>query len=187
MIDICDFAVGLSRQLHGLTMHSERPDHRMYEQWHPIGAGGYYQCIQLPRCRMELERDAGMGVRRCMRMETERKDPLCSIACQHIVNTVFTRNNVPEGVSCIVNGGREVGEWLSRRPPATSDQRYGQHPHGQGRWCRGRRAARAFALGARRQQRHHHQRQGRSRHALDRRRCSVRWARQVSAAPAPAG
>ena len=63
MIDICDFAVGLSRQLHGLTMHSERPDHRMYEQWHPYRLGGHYHCIQLPRRCMVLEHGTGMGLR----------------------------------------------------------------------------------------------------------------------------
>ncbi len=60
MIDICDFAVGLSRQLHGLTMHSERPGHRMYEQYHPLGMG--------------LEYSPGMGMRRCLCLETLRKD-----------------------------------------------------------------------------------------------------------------
>lgn len=62
MIDICDFAVGLSRQLYGLTMHSERSRHRMYEQYHPLGIGCYF-CVQLPGCRMELECDACHGLR----------------------------------------------------------------------------------------------------------------------------
>ncbi len=69
MIDICDFAVGLSRQLHGLTMHSERPNHRMYEQYHPLGIVGVYYCIQFSCCCVVMERDACLGLRRCLYLE----------------------------------------------------------------------------------------------------------------------
>ena len=64
MIDICDFAVGLSRQLYGLTMHSERPGHRMYEQWHPLGVGRRHHGLQLPRGRLGLERGDRRRLRR---------------------------------------------------------------------------------------------------------------------------
>ena len=69
MIDICDFAVGLSRQLHGFTMHSERPGHRMYEQYHPLGIVGIISAFNFPGCRMELEYHACMGLWRCMCLE----------------------------------------------------------------------------------------------------------------------
>ncbi len=74
MIDICDFAVGLSRQLYGLTMHSERPGHRMYEQYHPLGHCRHYFSIQFSRCRVELEQHAGNGLRRCVHLEAFRKN-----------------------------------------------------------------------------------------------------------------
>ena len=64
MIDICDFAVGLSRQLYGLTMHSERPGHRMYEQWHPLGADRHYHGLQFPRRGLVVERRPGRRLRR---------------------------------------------------------------------------------------------------------------------------
>ena len=113
MIDICDFAVGLSRQLHGLTMHSERPDHRMYEQWHPIGAVGIISAFNFPVAVWSWNSMLAWVCGDVCVWKPSEKTPLCSIACQHIVNTVFTRNDVPEGVSCIVNGGRQVGEWLA--------------------------------------------------------------------------
>ena len=69
MIDICDFAVGLSRQLHGLTMHSERPAHRMYEQWHPLGIVGIISAFNFPGSCMELECDAGLDMWRCLHLE----------------------------------------------------------------------------------------------------------------------
>jgi aldehyde dehydrogenase (NAD+) len=113
MIDICDFAVGLSRQLHGLTMHSERPDHRMYEQWHPLGVVGIISAFNFPVAVWSWNTAlAWVSGNSCVWKPSE-KTPLCSIACQHIINEVFQRNNVPEGVSCLINGGREVGEWLS--------------------------------------------------------------------------
>ena len=82
MIDICDFAVGLSRQLHGLTMHSERPGHRMYEQYHPLGGGGHYFCLQLPCRCLGLEYRFGMGLWGCMCLETFRKNTFmrCSLS-----------------------------------------------------------------------------------------------------------
>ena len=113
MIDICDFAVGLSRQLHGLTMHSERPDHRMYEQWHPLGIVGIITAFNFPVAVWSWNTAlAWISGNVCIWKPSE-KTPLCSIACHRIITEVFVRNNVPEGVSCIVNGGREVGEWMS--------------------------------------------------------------------------
>ncbi|MBL8001979.1 MAG: aldehyde dehydrogenase family protein [Flavobacteriales bacterium] len=114
MIDICDFAVGLSRQLHGLTMHSERPDHRMYEQWHPFGLVGVITAFNFPVAVWSWNTALAWVCGDVTLWKPSEKTPLCSIACQHITAEVFKRNGVPEGVSCIVNGGREVGEWMSQ-------------------------------------------------------------------------
>ncbi len=113
MIDICDFAVGLSRQLYGLTMHSERPGHRMYEQWHPMGIVGIISAFNFPVAVWSWNAMLAWVCGDVCIWKASEKTPLCSIACQHIINEVFTKNNVPEGVSCIINGGRELGEWLS--------------------------------------------------------------------------
>lgn len=113
MIDICDFAVGLSRQLHGLTMHSERPDHRMYEQWHPYGLVGVITAFNFPVAVWSWNTALAWVSGDVCLWKPSEKTPLCSIACHHITAEVFKRNGVPEGVSVIVNGGREVGEWMS--------------------------------------------------------------------------
>lgn len=113
MIDICDFAVGLSRQLHGLTMHSERPNHRMYEQWHPYGLVGVITAFNFPVAVWSWNTALAWVCGDVTLWKPSEKTPLCSIACQHITANVFKRNGVPEGVSCVVNGGREVGEWMS--------------------------------------------------------------------------
>ena len=113
MIDICDFAVGLSRQLHGLTMHSERPEHRMYEQWHPVGLVGIISAFNFPVAVWSWNTALAWVCGDVCLWKPSEKTPLCSIACQRIIAQVFARNGVPEGVSVIVNGGREVGEWMS--------------------------------------------------------------------------
>jgi aldehyde dehydrogenase (NAD+) len=113
MIDICDFAVGLSRQLHGLTMHSERPSHRMYEQYHPLGIVGIISAFNFPVAVWSWNSMLAWVCGDVCIWKPSEKTPLCSIACQNIVQEVFTRNNVPEGVSGLVIGNREVGEWIS--------------------------------------------------------------------------
>jgi aldehyde dehydrogenase (NAD+) len=113
MIDICDFAVGLSRQLNGFTMHSERPAHRMYEQYHPLGIVGIISAFNFPVAVWSWNAALAWVCGDVCVWKPSEKTPLCSIACQYIVNEVFKANNVPEGVSCIINGGREVGEWLA--------------------------------------------------------------------------
>lgn len=114
MIDICDFAVGLSRQLHGLTMHSERPSHRMYEQWHPLGIVGIISAFNFPVAVWSWNSMLAWVCGDVCIWKPSEKTPLCGVACQHIVTEVFARNNVPEGVSCLVTGGRELGEWMSQ-------------------------------------------------------------------------
>ncbi|MFM2364225.1 MAG: hypothetical protein RLZZ316_3127 [Bacteroidota bacterium] len=113
MIDICDFAVGLSRQLHGLTMHSERPGHRMYEQYHPLGIVGVISAFNFPVAVWSWNSMLAWVCGDVCVWKPSEKTPLCGIACQNIVTTVFKNNNVPEGVNCLVQGGREVGEWMS--------------------------------------------------------------------------
>ena len=113
MIDICDFAVGLSRQLHGLTMHSERPGHRMYEQYHPLGIVGIISAFNFPVAVWSWNASLAWVCGDVCVWKPSEKTPLCSIACQTIIQSVFKRNSVPEGVSCLINGGREVGKWMS--------------------------------------------------------------------------
>jgi aldehyde dehydrogenase (NAD+) len=113
MIDICDFAVGLSRQLYGLTMHSERPGHRMYEQWHPLGIVGIISAFNFPVAVWCWNTALAWVCGDVCVWKPSEKAPLCSIACQNIWNEVATRNNLPEGVSCIVNGDYTVGELMT--------------------------------------------------------------------------
>ncbi len=113
MIDICDFAVGLSRQLHGLTMHSERPAHRMYEQWHPLGLVGVISAFNFPVAVWSWNSMLAWVCGDVCIWKPSEKTPLCAVACQHIVAEVFARNNVPEGVSNLVMGARDIGEWLA--------------------------------------------------------------------------
>lgn len=113
MIDICDFAVGLSRQLHGLTMHSERPEHRMYEQYHPLGVVGIISAFNFPVAVWSWNTMLAWVCGDVCVWKPSEKTPLCSIACQLITQEVFERNNVPDGVSCVVNGGRDIGELMS--------------------------------------------------------------------------
>lgn len=113
IIDICDFAVGLSRQLYGLTMHSERPSHRMYEQWHPIGIIGIISAFNFPVAVWSWNTMLAWVCGDVCVWKPSEKTPLTAIACQHIIQDVLKANDVPEGVSGLIVGGREVGEWLS--------------------------------------------------------------------------
>ena len=131
MIDICDFAVGLSRQLYGLTMHSERPMHRMYEQWHPLGVVGIISAFNFPVAVWSWNTAIAWVCGDVCIWKPSEKTPLCGIACQNIFAEVLRDNDLPEGICCLVNGDREVGEWLSndKRIPlisATGSTRMGQ-------------------------------------------------------------
>jgi len=131
MIDICDFAVGLSRQLHGLTMHSERPGHRMYEQYHPLGVVGIISAFNFPVAVWCWNTAlAWISGDTCVWKGSE-KTPLCSVACQNLVAEVLKDNDLEEGISCIVTGNYEVGEMMTndKRMPlisATGSSRMGQ-------------------------------------------------------------
>jgi len=113
MIDICDFAVGLSRQLYGLTMHSERPSHRMYEQWHPMGIVGIISAFNFPVAVWSWNAALAWVCGNVTVWKPSEKTPLCGNAVQSIVAKVFAANNVPEGVNNLIQGGRTVGEWMS--------------------------------------------------------------------------
>ncbi|MEP6674858.1 MAG: aldehyde dehydrogenase family protein [Ferruginibacter sp.] len=113
MIDICDFAVGLSRQLHGLTMHSERPGHRMYEQYHPLGIVGVISAFNFPVAVWSWNSMLSWVCGDVCIWKPSEKTPLCAVACQKITAKIFAKNHVPEGVSCLLVGEREAGEWMS--------------------------------------------------------------------------
>ena len=113
MIDICDFAVGLSRQLHGLTMHSERPGHRMYEQWHPLGIVAVISAFNFPVAVWSWNAMLAWVCGDVCIWKASEKTPLCAIACQKIIAAVFKTAGVPEGVSSIVTGERDLGEKIS--------------------------------------------------------------------------
>ena len=112
MIDICDFAVGLSRQLYGLTMHSERPGHRMYEQWHPLGVVGIISAFNFPVAVWSWNSALAWICGDTCVWKASEKAPLCAVACQNIWNEVAKENNLPEGISCIITGKVQEGEWL---------------------------------------------------------------------------
>lgn len=113
MIDICDFAVGLSRQLYGLTMQSERPDHRMYEQWHPLGLVGIISAFNFPVAVWSWNAMIALVCGDVCIWKASEKTPLCAVACQLLLIQVLERNNAPSAVSSIITGGREVGEWMT--------------------------------------------------------------------------
>jgi aldehyde dehydrogenase (NAD+) len=131
MIDICDFAVGLSRQLYGLTMHSERPSHRMYEQYHPLGIVGIISAFNFPVAVWNWNTALAWVCGDVCVWKPSEKTPLTALACQFITNEVFKENNVPEGVSSLVIGDAEIGKLMandSRVPliSATGSTRMGK-------------------------------------------------------------
>ncbi len=113
IIDICDFAVGLSRQLYGLTMHSERPQHRMYEQYHALGIVGIISAFNFPVAVWSWNAMIAWVCGDVCVWKPSEKTPLTGLACQYIIQDILRKNNVPEGVSCLISGGYKVGEWLS--------------------------------------------------------------------------
>ncbi len=114
MIDICDFAVGLSRQLHGLTMHSERPGHRMYEQYHPLGVVGIISAFNFPVAVWSWNTALAWVCGDACIWKGSEKTPMTSVACQNIAARVFTENGVPEGISCLITGDYTVGEFMTK-------------------------------------------------------------------------
>ena len=113
MIDICDFAVGLSRQLYGATIHSERPLHRMYDQYHPLGVVGVISAFNFPVAVWAWNTCLALICGDTVIWKPSEKTPLCAVACQHILAEVLAKNNVPEGVSSLVVGDKVIGELIS--------------------------------------------------------------------------
>ena len=113
MIDICDFAIGLSRQLYGFTMTSERESHRLYEQYHPLGIVGIISAFNFPVAVWCWNVALAWVCGNVCIWKPSEKTPLCSIACQNLIIDVLKENNIDEGVSCVVNGGAEVGSWIA--------------------------------------------------------------------------
>ncbi|MBU2019261.1 MAG: aldehyde dehydrogenase family protein [Bacteroidetes bacterium] len=131
MIDICDFAVGLSRQLYGLTMHSERPGHRMYEQYHPLGIVGIISAFNFPVAVWNWNTALAWVCGDVCIWKPSEKTPLTAIACQKITQEVFEANDVPDGVSCLIIGDAELGKKMAndKRVPlisATGSTRMGK-------------------------------------------------------------
>jgi len=112
MIDICDFAVGLSRQLHGYTMHSERPGHRMYEQYHPLGIVGIITAFNFPVAVWSWNTALAWICGNVTIWKPSEKTPLCAVACQNIMNEVLKENNLPEGISSLMVGDHTIGQKL---------------------------------------------------------------------------
>jgi aldehyde dehydrogenase (NAD+) len=113
MIDICDFAVGLSRQLYGLTIKSERPEHHMMEQWHPIGVVGVISAFNFPVAVWAWNFAIALVCGNTVVWKASEKSPLCAVACQHIWNKVAAANDLPDGISNIITGDYKVGEWMT--------------------------------------------------------------------------
>ena len=122
MIDIADYAVGLSRQLYGKTMHSERPNHRMYEQWHPLGAVGIVTAFNFPGAVWAWNAMIAAVCGDVMVWKPSSKTPLTAIAIQKIVNEVMTPLGWDGVMSLLVGSSRDVGELLvhDRRIPLVS-------------------------------------------------------------------
>lgn len=114
MIDICDFAVGLSRQLYGLTMHSERPGHRMYEQWHPLGVVGVISAFNFPVAVWSWNAMIAAVCGDTVLWKPSEKTPLTAIACMHIAAKVLQKNNLPQGIFTMVIGDYHVGQMISK-------------------------------------------------------------------------
>src|SRR5210317_2422350 len=113
MIDICDFAVGLSRQLYGLTIKSERLDHQMMEQWHPLGVVGVISAFNFPVAVWSWNFAIALVCGNTVVWKASEKSPLCAVACQHIWNKVAAANDLPDGISNIITGDYKVGQWMT--------------------------------------------------------------------------
>lgn len=131
MIDICDFAVGMSRQLYGFTMHSERPSHRMYDQYHPLGVVGIISAFNFPVAVWAWNSMLALICGDVFVWKPSSKTPICGVACQNIISKVLKANNLPEGISSLVLGN-ESGDLINtdKRIPLvsfTGSTRIGRH------------------------------------------------------------
>ena len=116
MIDICDFAVGLSRQLYGLQMHSERPGHRMMEQWHPLGVVGIISAFNFPVAVWAWNSAIAWICGNVCVWKPSEKTPFTALACQEIMRNVLKNNDLPEGISSVIVGDRSIGQSMASSP-----------------------------------------------------------------------
>jgi len=116
MIDVADFAVGLSRQLYGLTMHSERPGHRMYEQWHPLGVVGVISAFNFPVAVWSWNALIAAVCGDCVVWKPSHKTPLTAIAVQNVCDRVLDRHGWTGVFSLIMGESREAGERMLNDP-----------------------------------------------------------------------
>src|SRR5690554_3933292 len=116
MIDICDFAVGLSRQLYGKTITSERPDHHMLERWHPLGIVGIISAFNFPVAVWSWNAMIALVCGNVCLWKPSEKTPLCAVACQKLLSRVLEENGINLAISTVVTGDKSVGEWLTNHP-----------------------------------------------------------------------
>lgn len=116
MIDICDFAVGLSRQLYGLSMHSERKEHRMMEQWHPLGTVGIISAFNFPVAVWAWNAALAAVCGNVCVWKPSEKTPFTAIACQRLLEKVLKDNQLPEGVFSLVIGDATIGQAMASDP-----------------------------------------------------------------------
>jgi aldehyde dehydrogenase (NAD+) len=116
VIDICDFATGLSRQLYGLTMHSERPQHRMYEQWHPLGPIGVITAFNFPMAVWSWNSAIAAAAGDTVLWKPSDLVPLCAVALQHVANQVMADYGLKGIFNLIIGPGSKIGELLINDP-----------------------------------------------------------------------
>jgi aldehyde dehydrogenase (NAD+) len=131
MIDICDFAVGLSRQLYGKTIASERPGHRLTETWHPLGPVGVISAFNFPVAVWAWNAMIGLVCGDPIVWKPSEKTPLCALACQEIMEAVIQERNAPRGISSVVIGGVDVGKALAESPKLPLISATGSIPMGR--------------------------------------------------------
>ncbi len=112
IIDICDFAVGLSRQLYGLSMHSERALHRMYEQWHPLGVVGIISAFNFPVAVWSWNAMLALVCGNSIVWKPSEKTPLCAVAIMNIIQDTLIKHRVPEGLLNVIQGDFHQGQWM---------------------------------------------------------------------------
>ena len=163
MIDICQFAVGLSRQLYGRTIASERPGHRLMETWHPLGVVGVITAFNFPVAVWAWNTAVALVCGDTVVWKPSELTPLTAIACQALIERAAVDVGAPATVSRLVQGGREIGEQLVDDPRVALVSRDGLGADGPAGRPAGGAAVRQGAARARRQQRRHRHPVGRSR------------------------
>src|SRR6185312_13172418 len=132
MIDICDFAVGLSRQLYGRTIASERPGHRLTEQWHPLGPIGVITAFNFPVAVWAWNAAIAWVCGDPVVWKPSERTPLCALACDRLAQeTIAELGGIPRGISSVVVGGREAGEALAASPKLPLVSATGSIPMGR--------------------------------------------------------